>query len=367
MMPTSKRSTAQTVSGRFSSTRSLSVLLAAGALTACGNVDVSFVFYSLSGNVGGLTPGLTLIISNSGLDSLTINSSGSFTLSNVVASGGSYDVTVTSQPSGEHCSVANGSGKAVADVTGIAITCAPLEAHSSSSLGPGDAGTLTILSGAATGDRPAARAEAVSWSDPSGGLWLFGGEAVNAGGDVVRFSDLWRFEPAAVRWLRIVGSHAANAAGVYGIRGVPDAVSMPAARSAASAWVDSAGNLWLFGGLSSNPRGMPLANGDLWRYSPRTGLWTWINGCDGITQAEAEAEGARACEGDVTNATPIAESPPPRARAAAWTDRAGDFWLFGGGYFDSSGGWRALNDLWRYSPDTRQWEQINLSNAPERQ
>jgi hypothetical protein len=346
---------------RFSSKRALSALFAAAALTACGNVHVSFVFYSLSGNVNGLTPGLTLIISNSGLDSLTIQSSGNFTLQNVVVSGGSYDVTVTSQPAGESCSVTNGSGKAMADVTGIAITCAPLAADGSSRREAPDTGTFDIVSGAAAEDQPTARAEAVSWIDPRGGLWLFGGEAADASGNAVRLGDLWRFEPAAVRWLRIGGSFAASAAGVHGVRGVPDAANTPAARSAASAWVDRAGNLWLFGGFSSNAGSKPLARRDLWRFAPGTGLWTWISGCDVIDGAEAGSS----CDTEGNDATAIGESPPPRARAAAWTDRAGDFWLFGGGYFDSSGEWRALDDLWRYSPDTGQWARINTSNAPE--
>ena len=347
--------------GRFSSKRALRPLLACALLTACGNVDVSFVFYSLSGNVNGLAPGLTLIISNNGLDSLTINSSGSFTLPNGVVSGGSYDITVTTQPAGERCSVVNGSGKALADVTGIAITCASLAARSSNLRDAGNAGVSATVSSTAAEDQPGARAEAASWIDQRGGLWLFGGEATNSVGDAVRLGDLWRFEPEAVRWLRIAGSTVANATGMHGTRGVPDAANMPAARSAASAWIDSAGNLWLFGGFSSNPEGEPLAHHDLWRFAPATGLWTWINGCD----AKDGTEVGSACDEDGTDAAAFGESPPPRARAAAWTDRAGNFWLFGGGYFDSSGVWRMLDDLWRYSPGTAQWTRINTSDAPD--
>ena len=336
---------------RVRSARVHSALLAAAALTACGNVHVSFVFYSLSGNVNGLTPGLTLVISNNGIDSLTINASGSFTLPNGVASGGSYDVTVTRQPAAQRCSVANGSGRALADVTGIAITCVPLAAATSAPREAREARTATIASAAAAADQPTARAGAASWIDPRGGLWLFGGQAADDAGAAVRFGDLWRFEPAAVRWMRIGASSAANAAGVYGTRGVADAANRPAARSGASAWVDTVGNLWLFGGVSSNPGGVPLAHRDLWRFAPGTALWTWIDGCDDIREPEA----GRACDGEGTDTATTGESPPPRANAATWTDGAGDFWLFGGGYYDAGGQWRVLNDLWRYRPSTGQW------------
>lgn len=341
----------EVASSRGLNMKHLIALLAAAALVACGDVHVSFVFYSLSGNVNGLTPGLTLVISNSGVDSLTINASGGFTLANVVVSGASYDVTVTRQPAGERCSVAHGSGKALADVTGITITCIPLAAAAGAWPEAAEARTVPIASVPAADDQPGARSGAASWIDARGGLWLFGGQAADGAGATVRFADLWRFEPSAMRWMRVGGPSVSNAAGAYGTRGIPDAANIPAARSGASAWVDSAGNLWLFGGFSSSPGGRPVARRDLWRFAPGTGLWTWIDGCEESGGPETD----RACDGEGIDAAAMGDSPLPRGDAAIWTDSVGDFWLFGGGYYDASGQWRALNDLWRYRPSTGQW------------
>ena len=36
--------------------------------------------------------------------------------------------------------------------------------------------------------------------------------------------------------------------------------------------------------------------------------------------------------------------------AVTWTDSSGNFWLFGGDGYDSTGAWAELNDLWRYQP-----------------
>ena len=49
----------------------------------------------------------------------------------------------------------------------------------------------------------------------------------------------------------------------------------------------------------------------------------------------------------------VANVPGARYNATTWTDKAGDFWLFGGYGYDSVGADGPLNDLWKFS--TGQW------------
>jgi hypothetical protein len=81
--------------------------------------------YSIGGSVSGLASGQSVVLQNNGGDDLTISDNGGFTFSTEVASGGSYDVTVLTQPSGQTCTLSNGSGSNVmADVTTVEVSCA---------------------------------------------------------------------------------------------------------------------------------------------------------------------------------------------------------------------------------------------------
>ena len=55
---------------------------------------------------------------------LSVTASGSFTFATKVASGAAYNVTVKSGPSGQNCTVSNGSGTVgAANVTNVAVSC----------------------------------------------------------------------------------------------------------------------------------------------------------------------------------------------------------------------------------------------------
>ena len=72
--------------------------------------------------------------------------------------------------------------------------------------------------------------------------------------------------------------------------------------------------------------------GDLWRYDPATGYWTWIKGANTANQSGSYG----------TLGTPAAANTPGRrCSAVSWTGCSNTFWLFGG--------WATpLNDsLWR--------------------
>jgi hypothetical protein len=66
--------------------------------------------FTVGGNVSGLTGSVTL--QNNGGNNLVRNANGGFTFTTALASGSAYAVTVASQPAGQTCTVANGSGDA---------------------------------------------------------------------------------------------------------------------------------------------------------------------------------------------------------------------------------------------------------------
>jgi len=78
--------------------------------------------YTVGGTVSGLT-GTGLVLQNNGGDNLAISASGVFTFSTALKKNASYSVTVLAQPSGQTCTVANGTGTASANVTNVAVTC----------------------------------------------------------------------------------------------------------------------------------------------------------------------------------------------------------------------------------------------------
>lgn len=82
--------------------------------------------------------------------------------------------------------------------------------------------------------------------------------------------------------------------------------------------------------------------------------WTWINGDQTVNNNGRYG----------TQGTPSPSNiPGSRFGAGTWTDRNGNFWLFGGqGNGESFSG--PLNDLWRYNPGTQQWTWISGGKLP---
>ena len=80
--------------------------------------------FTIGVTVSGLS-GSPLVLQNNGKDNLSITASGSYTFAATVASGGTYAVTVQTQPSNptQTCGVTGGSGTATANVTGITVSC----------------------------------------------------------------------------------------------------------------------------------------------------------------------------------------------------------------------------------------------------
>lgn len=78
--------------------------------------------YTIGGTISGLNG--TVVIRNNEGNNLSASSNGNFTFSNAVADGGSYAVTVLSQPFGQNCTVSNHSGTVSgANVTNVGVVC----------------------------------------------------------------------------------------------------------------------------------------------------------------------------------------------------------------------------------------------------
>jgi len=81
--------------------------------------------FSIGGTVSGLNTSTSVTLLDNGGNALTVSANGSFTFTTKLASGAAYSVTVGTQPTGETCTVTNGSGTVgSANVTNVAVACA---------------------------------------------------------------------------------------------------------------------------------------------------------------------------------------------------------------------------------------------------
>jgi hypothetical protein len=81
--------------------------------------------FSIGGTVSGLNSSASVTLLDNGTNSLKVTANGSFTFTTKLASGATYNVTVGTEPTGETCTVTNGSGTVgTANVTNVAVACA---------------------------------------------------------------------------------------------------------------------------------------------------------------------------------------------------------------------------------------------------
>ena len=128
------------------------------------------------------------------------------------------------------------------------------------------------------------------------------------------------------------GSSTPNQPAVYGTQGVASASNFPGVRVGEATWTDSSGNLWLYGGGAFS---------DLWEFDTTTKEWMWVSGSS--TANQPPVYGAQG----VASAS---NTPGARSVGFSWTDKNGNFWLFGGG--TASG---EFTDFWEFNITTKQW------------
>ena len=162
---------------------SLQMVVGCGSGTSTGITPPPPSTYTIGGTVSGLV-GAGLVLQNNSGDNQSVSANGAFTFSTSIDSGAAYSVTVSTEPTGQNCTVTNGSGKASANVTNIQVVCSPIYEWTwmggsnlivgiSGPVGePGNYGTLETASAA---NIPGGSAGASSWTGGSGNFWLFGG------------------------------------------------------------------------------------------------------------------------------------------------------------------------------------------------
>ncbi len=80
--------------------------------------------FTIGGTLSGLSSGKSVTLLDNGGDSLKLTANGTFVFATPLASGATYNVTVGTQPTGETCTVTNGSGTVgSANVTNVAVAC----------------------------------------------------------------------------------------------------------------------------------------------------------------------------------------------------------------------------------------------------
>jgi len=232
------------------------------------------------------------------------------------------------------------------------------------------AGVYGTLGTPAATNVPGGRSASVCWTDGSGNLWLFGG----AGDDSVvdpndpgnaygGLNDLWEFNPVTKEWTWVSGSDTLNANGTYGTEGIAASSNVPGSRFYSASWIDGSGNFWLFGGGGHDSVGTNGLLNDLWQFNPSTKQWTWVSGSSVMRlnpPGDAGQPGIYGTQGiPSTSNVPGGRYQTP----VSWIDGSGNLWLFGGVGFDSTGTNGYLNDLWEFTPTTKEWTWVSGSST----
>lgn len=202
-------------------------------------------------------------------------------------------------------------------------------------------GTMGV---AAASNTPGILAECKSaWVDAANNLWMFGGQDSSG----TSSNTLWKYDISADKWTWMNGTNIPGAPGNYGTYRVETATNQPPARFSYTRWKDSAGDMYIFGGVSTLMTEKTF--NDVWRYRPSVNKWTWVSGTNIVSDSgkypplyckfyDNYFPAAR-----LENQTAFSTNPCTKA-----------FWSFGGfvGMSDGSG---IYDDLWLFSTDSLRW------------
>lgn len=184
---------------------------------------------------------------------------------------------------------------------------------------------------------PAIRAFAITWTDSSGNLWLFGGLGDYTSSHLGYLNDVWKYSISGNSWTG-PSSTSANQSPAY-----PPSTPNPGGRAHAASWLDASGNLWLYGGMGGVYGISTNIYADVWEL-PSSGYnaWQFIGG--------SQTSGAPPSFGPQNVAGP-SYTPGALQSAVTWTTTSSGtshFWLFGG--IDASPTNNTFNNLWEYTP-----------------
>ena len=366
--------------------------VSSGSGTATANVTnvavtCAAATYTIGGTVTGLT-GSGLVLTTNGF-TLPVSANGNFTFATGINSGVSYSVAVGTQPSGETCSVSNGSGMVTANVTNVAVTCT--SGYTIGGTVYNLTGTGLVLKNNLGNNLTVSGSGTVSFTFSntvaSGGAYSVTVSTQPAGqsctvtnGSGAATANITNVQVGCIgEWAWMGGSKTDTQSGVYGALGAAATSYIPGGRYAAASWRDSSGNFWLFGGYGADSDGNQGNLNDLWKYNPSTKEWAYEAGSETIPEEEIPlwgdllTYGAPGVYGTEYTAS-YGNIPGARYGASSWTDSSGNFWLFGGYGCDSMSicgttsvcngvscssvtdqGYGDLDDLWKFNPSTQDW------------
>ncbi len=124
----------------------LSVLDLLLALTFFVSGSAFAASYSIGGTVLGLGAGKSVTLLSNGTNALTRTTNGTFVFSTKIATGATYKVTVKTQPFGQKCTAANGSGVVgTANVSSVQVTCVNVYSVGGTVSGLGAGKSVTLV------------------------------------------------------------------------------------------------------------------------------------------------------------------------------------------------------------------------------
>ncbi len=115
----------------------LFVIASIGAAPLSSGDAATTTTYTIGGTVSGLLTGSRVVLQDNGADSTTVSANGPFVFRTPVPGGSAYAVAVLTQPRGEICTVANGSGTVDANVSNVRVDCASSSAGNGAGNGEG--------------------------------------------------------------------------------------------------------------------------------------------------------------------------------------------------------------------------------------
>jgi hypothetical protein len=383
-------------------TQNCSVTNGTGTATATvTNIQITCVpVFTVGGSVSGLA-GTGLVLANNATDTVKVTGTGNvnFTFPTPLASGATYAVTITTQPTNppQTCQIVNGSGTVSSNVTTIAIVCPQATFTIGGTLiglvdGPGNTvelinngGDNTFVTGNNTTFTFPSQVTANGaynvqvFVDPTSQpqpCWVFfykGVATANVSSVLVdcQHNDwTWRSGP-------LTGDNLGSVTLPPGIQ----SKNSPGGRDYAAAWTDNLGRKWMFGGFGlelsgKTPPDLPGLLNDLWLFDGTNGGWIPANLSVTTTDAAGTVVNTplpKVCShcssvADLTalertnvpgsTATPSeGTGPGGRWGSVTWTDASGSLWLFGGqgittvnSFGVASSG--LLNDIWKWTADS---------------
>ncbi|MBW4050721.1 MAG: hypothetical protein HIU85_04545 [Proteobacteria bacterium] len=163
--------------------------------------------FTVGGTLTGLAAGAQVTLYQNGADPLTLTANGTFQFATPIAYGGSYTVTVATQPSAQWCVVSGGAGATVAaNVTTVSVACVD---------------TLLTTPGSYSWTVPAgiASINVVATGGGGGGGGMSGTSAGSAGGGAAVVTSTLNVTPGQILTLTVGGGGGAGSSGPSGISG----------------------------------------------------------------------------------------------------------------------------------------------------